>query len=175
MNYKDQHITLTAKDIAAGYYDAMELVSPLWWSVSIYDGKARYDADLAPFTPAQRAALAVLWLDAEVNNGGFYQFFSNSTGIVWEDALNGFRLFGLNRLALILEDVLAQWGSDVPFERSARNAHLDAHEELGFDANDSAYYDSDEDIDDAIVRYASAHPEEFVFDGQVRMPETMLR
>ncbi|HCZ34456.1 MAG TPA: hypothetical protein DHV26_00850, partial [Cytophagales bacterium] len=30
-----------------------------------------------------------------VSNGGHLQFYSNSTGSVWEDAVKGFKLIGL--------------------------------------------------------------------------------
>jgi hypothetical protein len=65
----------------------MRVIDPLWWSVSIHDGPKKYEADLGHFSYPQRYIFAIQWYVAEVNNGGHNQFFFNSTGIVWKDAL----------------------------------------------------------------------------------------
>ena len=87
MKMISKHFEITKEDILAGKYYPQSLIDPLWWSVSIYDGKEQYEKDLAPFTSSQRAIFAVQWYEAEVSNGGHDQFLCNSTGIVWEDAL----------------------------------------------------------------------------------------
>jgi len=38
----------------------------------------------------QRYIFTIEWYIAEVNNGGHDQFYFNSTGIVWKNALKGF-------------------------------------------------------------------------------------
>ena len=75
--------------------EIQEIIDPLWWSVSIYDGEEQYQRDLEGFTAPQRYLFALQWYLAEVNNGGHDQFYSNSTGIVWEDAMNGAREMGM--------------------------------------------------------------------------------
>jgi hypothetical protein len=77
--------------------DPMKVIDPLWWTVSIYDSKEKYEKDLKSFSFHQRAVFALMWYMAEVNNGGHSQFYSNSTGIVWEDAMDGFELIGPGR------------------------------------------------------------------------------
>lgn len=171
MQYQKKHVCLLAEDIAERRYDAMALVDPLWWSVSIYDGLAQYEADLKSFSAAQRAAFAMVWLDGEVNNGGFDQFFFNSTGIVWKDALAGYRLFGLTRCAEIMKHALSKWGGTVPFDRAKRQTLLLEQDSLEFDEDDTNYYHLEEDIDEAIVNYAAAHPEEFAFEGDIDVPD----
>ena len=78
-----KHFEITKEDILAGKYYPQSLIDPLWWSVSIYDGKEQYEKDLAPFTSSQRVIFAVQWYEAEVSNGGHDQFLCNSTGIPW--------------------------------------------------------------------------------------------
>ncbi len=56
-----KHFEITPEDILAGKYYPQSLIDPLWWSVSIYDGKEKYEKDLAPFTSSQRAIFAVQW------------------------------------------------------------------------------------------------------------------
>lgn len=179
METKRKKFNLTAEDIAAGKYGGMELIDPLWWSVSIYDGKEKYDADLAPFTAAQRGVFAVLWYDSEVCNGGHDQFLSNSTGIVWADALAGLKLIGADKCAEILERVIKKCGGSIPFDRNERNDMLDRltadpdsdGEYLDvFRDDDDEYYDYNEEIYTLTQKYAQEHPEEFVFCGEIDVP-----
>src|SRR4030095_12655996 len=83
--------------------DYFAVIEPVFWSVSIYHGPDRYEKDLAQFSNEQRFVLACHWYCSEVNNGGHHQFYWNSTGIVWRDALNGFRTIGLLDAAEIIE------------------------------------------------------------------------
>lgn len=180
MEYVKRFFDFTEKDIADGKYYAADLIDPLWWSVSIYDDKEKYEADLAPFTPAQRKIFAVLWFDAEVNNGGMDQFLFNSTGIVWEDALAGFKLIGADKCAEILERVIEKCGGSIPFDREERQDMLERitadpdneGESLDiFGDDDRAYYNVDEDLDELITDYVQTHAGEFVFRGEVEVPE----
>ena len=75
---------------------SFDIVEPMWGTISIYDGYQKYLQSAQTFTLEQRYLLAITWYFAEVNNGGHHQFLYNSTGIVWEDALNGFKHFGMN-------------------------------------------------------------------------------
>ena len=162
---------LRAEDIAAGKYDAFDLIEPVWWAVSIYDGKEQYEADMAPFTAAQRGVFAVMWYDAEVGNGGHEQFFDNSTGIVWEDALAGFRLIGAEKCAAILERVIAKCGGSIPFSREERSGILEKLDEDIFGEDDDDYYEVNDEIRGLVEEYAKSHPQEFVFCGEVEVTE----
>ena len=54
-------------------------------------------------SPGQRA-LYVTWLvEGEVNNGGFNQFYFNSSGQFSGMAVDGFRLFGANKFADLMQ------------------------------------------------------------------------
>lgn len=83
-----KHIVITKEMIENlnedNYFDVIE---PLWFSVDIYDSYEIYERTLQPFSREQRYVFAAEWLIAEVGNGGFEQFFDNSTGIVLKDAL----------------------------------------------------------------------------------------
>ncbi len=180
MEYKIKKFDITERDIIGDKYYSDDLIAPLWWSVSIYDGKEKYEVDLARFTPAQRKVFAVIWFDSEVNNGGIDQFLFNSTGIVWEDALAGFKLIGADKCAEILERVIEKCGGSIPFDREERQDMLekitadpdDEDECLDiFEENDREYYDVNDDIDELIMNYAKAHASEFVFSGEVEVPE----
>ena len=57
MELKYKHFDFNEKEISEGKYSAWELIQPLWYSVSIYDGLDVYEQDLKPFTDAQRKIL----------------------------------------------------------------------------------------------------------------------
>jgi len=174
---------ITKEDIISGKYDSNQILDPVWWSVSIYDGEEKYEADLAPFSPAQRMILALFWYDAEVCNGGHDQFFFNSTGIVWKDALAGFKLVGADECAEILENVVSKFGGDIPLDRKLRGELLeklttdpegeDEFIDL-FEEDDERYYEIGDSVYELIDDYINTHPEEFVFSGEVDVPANMV-
>ncbi len=69
---------------------------------------------------------AAHWCQSEVCNGGFYQFFHNSTGILAPEAVSGFQAIGAQELAVILEQAIAYFGIPYPRDRAARIALLPA-------------------------------------------------
>ena len=79
--------------------DPMAIIAPVWWAATIYDGEEKYNESLAPFSKEQRNVYTLLWYLAEVENGGHDQFYFNSTGIVWKDALIGSKVLGLSEVA----------------------------------------------------------------------------
>ena len=93
--------------------DPMAVIDPVWWRGNIYDGPEAYEGSLGSFTKAQRFVWAMLWYDAEVNNGGHDQFYGNSTGIVWRDALSGFEAIGAPEAAAILRESANRLGKPV--------------------------------------------------------------
>ncbi len=79
-----------------------------------------YERSLAGFSGPQRLVFAIHWYRAEVNNGGHVQFYSNSTGIVWRDALAGFEAMGLSDYAAVVRDSARLLGGDPPLDREKR-------------------------------------------------------
>lgn len=115
-------VEINAKFIAEN--DSSAVIEPVWNSVSIYDGLRKYNEDLSSFSEQQRLMLACHWYIAEVNNGGHHQFYSNSTGIVWADALHGFRAAGLPQVADILDESIVRMGGAPSFDREERQSTL---------------------------------------------------
>ena len=93
-----RHRTITVEEIQATD-DMWTINEPMYWTINIYGSYDDYLESGKPFTLEQRYLNAISWYFAEVNNGGHHQFFYNSTGIVWEDALAGLRLFKMDELA----------------------------------------------------------------------------
>lgn len=160
-----KHFEYTEKDISEGKYSVEDLIDPFWCSVNIYDGLEKYNKDLSELTIAQRRFLALLWYDSEVRNGGHDQFFFNSTGIVWKDALEGMRMIGDDADADNFQKAIDLFGSSVPFDREERIQSLDKIGEIdAFEEIDEIYYDG-EGFYKLMVKYIKEHPSEFVVNG----------
>jgi hypothetical protein len=165
-----KHIKIDDKIIETR--DPMKVIDPLWWSVSIYDSKEKYEKDLEPFSFHQRAVFALMWYMAEVNNGGHSQFYSNSTGIVWEDAMDGFELIGLTDGMKIIEESAKRFGTKPSFDREKRENALDLLDE-DFDDLDSRFYklDSAVNITERIADHIEKYKEAFYFEGEIEVPK----
>lgn len=167
-----RHRTITIEEIQSTD-DMWTINEPMYWTINIYGSYDDYLESGKPFTLEQRYLNAICWYFAEVNNGGHHQFLYNSTGIVWEDALAGLRLFKMDELADNLQSVIDYFGGSVPFDRAERWTILqdwENEEELFdfLDGKDDVVYEYDGIFEDAFVH---ENPQLFVFDGTYTIPE----
>ena len=137
------YVKITAEDIKK-IEEFWDILDPIYWTIDIYSSYEEYLNSAKDFALEQRYLNAISWYFMEVNNGGHFQFFDNSTGIVWEDTLNG------------LKDREERW--------EAMDKMGEDFEEL-LDKADSVVYDL-YDYDYAFeMKYIKSHPEKFVFEG----------
>ena len=162
--------TITVEEILATD-DMWTINEPAYWTINIYGSYDDYLESAKGFTVEQRYLNAICWYFAEVNNGGHHQFFYNSTGIVWEDALAGLRLFKMDILADNLQSVIDYFGGSVPFDRAERWTILKDWDDEVFDfldGKDDVVYEYEGIFEDVFVH---EHPELFVFDGTYTVSE----
>ena len=125
----------------------VELIQPVWETVNIYGTYEEYEETLKSYTIEQRYLLAMHWLGAEVANGGFQQFLSNSTAIVWEDAYKGYQAIGSEKLAYLIEELIKIYGRNIPFDRDERANILESFSEKKLEEIDTLtdlYYEIEE-------------------------------
>jgi len=156
----DDHI------IDTGY--AFAVIDPVWSTINIYEGPDIYEQTQKAFSSGQIQLTAIHWHISEVCNGGHYQFYSNSTGIVWPEALDGYRTIGLPEVADILQEAADRYGGNLSRDRDTREAQIDAQD---YDLEDLdkrfyAVYENDQ-IEQAMMKYIRSHRSEFYFDGEV--------
>jgi hypothetical protein len=163
-----QHIKID--DAVIDKDDYFAIIDPVWWSVSIYDGEKVYEEDLKKFSREQRYVFAILWHAAEVNNGGHEQFYANSTGVVWRDALAGYKAIGLNEAAAILEQSAEIMGGNPSLDRATRETQLGRN--LDFEMVDQRFFKLQEttNFDKALLAYIRANRRAFYFEGEVVKP-----
>jgi hypothetical protein len=166
-----QLITFEIADREIDDEDYFKVIEPVFLSVSIYDGPVKYEDDLARFSKEQRLVLAYHWYLSEVNNGGHDQFYYNSTGIVWKDALKAFIEIGAVDVAAILEESLRRLGGQPSLEREERQEQVDSTN-AQFDDLDDKLFKLEEkvDFDKKVLEFIRTHRQNFFFSGVVEQP-----
>jgi len=127
----------------------------------IDDWSDRLEARRGRWTEAERRVDAMRWVENEVCNGGWSQYFFNSAGAAWPDALAGFDEVRDEHRATLLREAIARFPTEPSPDRDQRMAQLAAlsqdHGEDPFEALDERYYQDRVDIDVVLTRYLLAH------------------
>lgn len=115
-------------------------------------------------TVAEKHILAIEQLDAEVNNGGFAQYYFNSSGDHWQDAHDGLAAIGAERRQRLMLATIETFGDVKPAaDRNTRTSQLSKivrKKEDPFNEQDSAWYKiEDENLDRLIFNYNLANLE----------------
>ncbi|MGN1338784.1 MAG: DUF4375 domain-containing protein [Oscillospiraceae bacterium] len=127
-----------------------------------------YEA-LERFSEPQRYVWAIQWYYSEVENGGHDQFFFNSTGIVWQLALDGLREIGCLHIEEILTEATQRLGGSPSFDREERIREMERHN-AEFDDLDDEFYGYDSSLERALCSYIQSNREAFYFDGEIEIP-----
>lgn len=124
-----------------GYWS---LVEPIWEKVSIYDGPDTFLSQYNASPEASRVLFAAHWCQSEINNGGFEQFFSNSTGVLAPEGVEAFRTIGMPQTAALIAKAMVAFGSEYPRDRDEREDALEAIWEATGDDEEGPFGDLDE-------------------------------
>jgi len=104
------------------------VVAEIWDEISIYDGEEVFQKQFERATSKQRNIFAAHWCQSEIRNGGFYQFFDNSTGILAPEAVEAFKAIGMPKIANVIEKAIGLFGSTYPRDKDKREEALRAFE-----------------------------------------------
>jgi hypothetical protein len=106
-----------------------QAILPIWEAISIYDGPDVFLGQFRSVRPELGHLFAAHWCQSEVCNGGFHQFFHNSTGVLAPEAAEGFRAIGMPQAAALVQEAMSFFGSEYPRDQEMRIAALDAYAE----------------------------------------------
>lgn len=101
-----------------------KLIDPIWYKVSFYDTWKVLQRGFSKISPKQKNLYAVHWADSEICNGGFDQFFDNSTGMLGPEAVEGYRAIGMPQCAELVNQACLMLGIPYPRERDERQKRL---------------------------------------------------
>jgi Domain of unknown function (DUF4375) len=120
------------------YWDFIE---PFFDEINFYDGPVVFRETFDSVPPAVGLIYAVHWCDAEVCNGGFRQFFGNSTGVLAPEAVRGFQAIGQDGMANIVVSAMDLLGNIYPRVRGERQARLVANVLAELQKLDEKFYE----------------------------------
>ena len=160
-SYTLRQVDITHETLESAYiHDILEPV----FRTGEWETLEEHDRIFAVFSVAQRRLYAVWWYQAQVRNGGHQTFYGNSYGMLWQDALAGLTVIGAHHTKEILLDSIARFAEPPSRHRRQRNDQVDG---LDFHDLDSRLFEEVEDLDDLMRKYMLAHPEDFLFSGQL--------
>lgn len=127
--------------------------------------KCQYGQDMSALSEPERTIFITQSLELEVNNGGFSQFFYNSGGDFTAELVAAFTAIGAERTAAICRQAIVAFGQELPADRDARLALLDACESDELDEAlaecDNAFYEYQDDLNALNHAYVLLHREFF--------------
>jgi hypothetical protein len=152
---------------------AWAVIDPLWDVIRFSLGYYAVAQILETVTAGQRALFALDWCQKEVRNGGFEQFFSNYTGMLGPEALEGFQLVGAHKYAVLLAKAMAIFGKgEYPRERSDRVQLLEQmpqpDREKLFSGLEKQFFDllRFDDLEKYRAEYVRQNPHQFLIPSE---------
>ena len=129
------------------------------------DNKTQYGDDMSVLSEAERIFYITQTLEMEVNNGGFSQFFYNSSGNFSNELVSAFTAIGANTTAAICQKAIAAFGRDIPVDRDKREEMLDELESEEIDEIleecDGAFYDYEDNLNELNYNFVMKNKESF--------------
>ena len=98
--------------------------SYLWDVYSDICEKCQYGEEIDKLTEKERVIYVTLELDGEVNNGGFDQYYSNSSGDFANEVIDALKALGAEKTLAICQRANAIFGDSVPKDRDERDMFL---------------------------------------------------
>jgi hypothetical protein len=133
-------------------------------AVNFYEDRKTLRSMLDLATPGQEALYAIWWTQAEIDNGGFHQYFYNSTGILSPEALEGYRLIGAGKFAELHVRATKLFKKGVPLESRERRKAVERLPKEPFDELSDEFYRLNrmkKSLDRLCADYIRAHVDEF--------------
>lgn len=120
------------------------------------------DYDVLP--EPKRVFRSVWELEAQVNNGGFYQYFWNASASGVPGIIYALQAIGADATAAVVNDAIAAVGSDLPWldddARRSRLAAVSPAARQQLEALDQAFYRYPNDLTRLLYQYVSKHRHE---------------
>jgi hypothetical protein len=112
-------------------------------------------------TPAEQVFFCVWELEAEINNGGFEQFYLNSSGDIAAYVPDALRAIGATHTASLVDQANAVVGSDgPPTDRDARTKLVEALDDSAldrFEQLDAAFLEYKDNLSALLAEYMKAN------------------
>ena len=127
--------------------------------------KCNYGEDIEKLSYAEKTFFFCTQLESEVNNGGFSQYFYNSSGDFANETLSSLNAIGANKTADIYSKALMALSGELPRDRNKREKLLDklltdSVYEILSDC-DTAFYQYTDNLDELNYQYIISNKDHF--------------
>ena len=120
--------------------DYWDIVEPVWDIIDIYEGPEVFRRTYNSTPRESRLMFAAHYCQSEVCNGGFAQFFGNSTGVLAPEAVEAFREIGQPQVAALVRSAMDLFGPSYPRDRDEREGRLSGIAGSALDALDKSFF-----------------------------------
>ncbi len=133
--------------------------------MNVYDyicQKCEYGDAIEKLNKYERVIFITQTLEQEVNNGGFSQFFYNSSGDFSNELLDAFTQIGAAKTATICKKAISVFNGKIPLDRTEREELLDNMKiETILDKCDDDFYAYEDDLERLNYEYIIKHRDYF--------------
>jgi hypothetical protein len=127
--------------------------------------KSEYGEKIEKLNSSQRTFLFVENLEREINNGGFNQFYFNSSGDFSQETLNAFLEIGAEKTAKIVENANSEFDNgNVPKDRTERQNKLELIEEKAeenWEKCNTEFYEYQDDLTELLIAFILKNKADF--------------
>ena len=131
--------------------------------------KCEYGDNMENLNEEQRIFYITQALEMEVNNGGFAQFFFNSSGMFGNELVSSFEKIGAMKTAEICKKAISIYGDEVPTNRDEREDVItpdDENEEERIEELlnecDDAFFKYEDDLGELNYQFILNNKESFI-------------
>lgn len=140
--------------------------------ISLFDmisAKCQHGDNMNALNDHERIFFVVQTLETEVNNGGFEQFFSNSSGDFANELVSAFTQIGASHAAEICQKALSVFQGKVPRDRTERLAQMSSVRNYYrfLDECDDAFFNMPENLNELNYAYVHQHRQYFPEGNEV--------
>ena len=122
------------------------------------DERCEYGDAMKKLNEHERLFYITQTLEQEVNNGGFSQYFYNSSGNFANEVVDAFTQIGAHKTAEICKKAVAVFNGHVPEDREERQSLLESLDcEDIFDECDNAFFNYEDDLEALNYAYIMNH------------------
>jgi len=129
------------------------------------NSKSEYGENIEKLNPSQRTFLFVENLEREINNGGFNQFYFNSSGDFSQETVNALLEIGAKKTAEIVKKANSEFkNGTVPKDRIERQNELELIEEKAeenWNKCDLEFYEYQDNLTELLIAFVIKNKSEF--------------
>ena len=127
--------------------------------------KSEYGEKIEKLNPSQRTFFIVENLEREINNGGFNQFFFNSSGDFSQETVNALLEIGAKKTANIVKKANSEFKNGiVPKDQTERQNELEQIQEKAeenWNKYDSEFYEYQDNLTELLIAFVIKNKTEF--------------